>query len=82
MALTSEQRRELFARFMRENTEPISVMKTEGAAFVDAIDAALDDAKVAFNSAIPQPARSSLTPTQKALGFKLLIEVQFLEGVF
>lgn len=46
--------------------EPVSITKADLRAAVDAIDQWAEDNATAFNSAIPQPARASLTAKQKA----------------
>jgi dTDP-4-dehydrorhamnose reductase len=50
-----------------------SVVKADLRAAVDAIDQWADDNASAFNSAIPQPARSSLNSKQKAALLMLVV---------
>ena len=64
--LTDAGRRARWARFMRENTEAVSISKVELRAAVDALDAFMDANEAAVNSAIPQPARGALSVKQKA----------------
>lgn len=75
--LPDADRREVWARFMRElsaRREPCSLTKVDLRAAVDAIDVWVDANAAAFNAAIPQPARSALTARQKA---ELLFYVVF-----
>jgi len=51
---------------MRANTEDCGITKVDLRAAVDALDSFLDTNAAAINSAIPQPARGSLTTAQKA----------------
>jgi len=64
--LTTEQRRALWADFMRVNTEAIGITKVDLRAAVDAIDTWIDANAASLNSAIPQPARGALSTAQKA----------------
>ena len=54
------------AQWMRANTEDCGITKVDLRAAVDALDSFLDTNAAAINSAIPQPARGSLTTAQKA----------------
>jgi hypothetical protein len=54
---------------MRANEEPISITKAELRAVINATDQWIDDNAAAYNLAIPQPARGSLSATQKTLVF-------------
>lgn len=64
--LTNAQRRDVYARFMRENREPFTLAKASLRLAVDAADAWLDANAASFNTAIPQPARAALSTAQKA----------------
>ena len=75
--LTTEQRRELWAEFQRENTESISVTKADLRAAVDAIDVWVDNNATAFNTAIPQPARGALSTKQKAMLLMYVVTQRF-----
>lgn len=69
MALTTEQRQALFGEIMSDlsrDGEPIAITKPQLAAALNAIDDWLESNAASLNSAIPQPARSSLTTAQKA----------------
>lgn len=64
--LTAAQRQEIWAEFMRQNTEPVGITKAQLRAAFDALDAFLDANAAAINAAIPQPARGALSAGQKA----------------
>ena len=65
--LADGERLAVWARWMRENTDPCGTMtKTELRAAVNAIDQWVDDNASAFNLAIPLPARTALSARQKA----------------
>lgn len=68
--MTSQQRAELWADFMRELSAGRIVVgaltKAELRAAVDAIDQWCSDNAASFNSALPQPARAVLTANQKS----------------
>lgn len=56
----------LFTDELSAAREPISVVKADLRAAVNAIDQWVDDNATSFNQAIPQPARAQLTAKQKA----------------
>jgi hypothetical protein len=67
--LTDQNRAALWAEVMREMSaggEGCSITKTDLRLALNAVDQWVDDNSAAFNSAIPQPARSALTSKQKA----------------
>lgn len=67
MAVLSDAlRRELWAEFMQVNRDPCGITKTELRAAVDAIDTWVDSNAASLNTAIPQPARNTLSAAQKA----------------
>mgnify|MGYP003578590849 CR=1 FL=1 len=71
MAVLSDPDRELvcaeFMRTLTPNTETIfGLSKVELRAAVNAADQWADDNAASFNTAIPQPARGTLTAKQKA----------------
>ncbi|MEV0237567.1 hypothetical protein [Nonomuraea sp. NPDC050786] len=75
MALTAVNRARVLAQWMRENTAQLpAVTKADLAAAVAALDDFLDANVQAVNAAIPQPARSELTPAMKyeLLGYILM----------
>ena len=77
MALTTEQRQELFAEFQRyesSNKNPIDCTKPDLKAAVDGIDDWIDSNQASFNAAIPLPARTSLTMKQKLRLFMKILD--------
>lgn len=78
--LTSAKRAEVNAQCMRENIETMSITKTQLRAAVDAIDDWVNNNAAAFNTAIPQPARTALTASQKARLLMLVAIKRFIEG--
>jgi hypothetical protein len=78
MAILSElDRAGCWANTMRRNIGSMSITKTELRAAVDALDDFMDTNASTINSAIPQPARSSLTTKQKAAILMLVIEQRY-----
>lgn len=77
--LSNADRRDVWAEFMRtpEAGETFGISKTELRAAVDAIDQWVDDNAASFNTAIPQPARGSLTARQKARLLSFVIARRF-----
>jgi len=67
--MSNEERRRCWAQLMRANTEPMGITKADLRAAVDATDQWIEDNSVAFNAALPQPARGALSATQKTLLF-------------
>lgn len=55
----------------------ISITKAELRAAIDAIDDWVDTNSGAFNTAVPQPARSALTTKQKAALLMYVVEKRF-----
>ena len=78
--LSSENRAEIHAEWMRLNDEAISITKADLRAAVDALDAFLEANAVAVNNAIPQPARGALSQRQKAWILARVIERRFKVG--
>jgi hypothetical protein len=68
-ALSDSDRAALHAEFMRErdNVLGLGITKAELRAAVNAVDDWAESNTAAFNSAIPQPARSAMTVKQKTL---------------
>jgi len=65
-AMTTEQRRAVWARIMRDETETLGLLKADLLAAVNALDDFLETNAATINAAIPQPARGALTVAQKA----------------
>lgn len=76
-ALTSNDRADVHARWMREDGHAQGITKAEGRAAVDAIDQWVEDNTTSFNNAIPLPARTALTAKQKARLLLRVVERRF-----
>lgn len=73
--LIEEDRRELWAKFMKEASaiwEKLDLSKSDLRAAVDATDQWIEDNQASFNQALPLPARTALTQKQKV---RLFMEV-------
>lgn len=81
--MTAEQRRIAWVQFMREAVggEAYSITKNDLRAALDAADAWVDANGASFNTAIPQPARSALTTSQKARLLLFVVRERYLDGV-
>lgn len=86
--LTDADRKDIWASIMRQ--EEISVkltpavtglLKLELRAAVDAIDQWISDNAASFNAAIPQPARSALSSSQKAAILSYIASKRYKSGV-
>ncbi len=67
--LSDADRFAIWAQYMRDSgavRDPLPLSKVDLRAAVNAIDVWVDSNLTAFNTAIPQPARSALTTKQKA----------------
>lgn len=67
--MSAQDRARTAAQWARDNLEDLGVTKAELRAAVDATDAWIDANATSFNSTLPQPARGTLTATQKTLLF-------------
>lgn len=82
MAVMGEQGRfETWQEYMQGNTEGFALTKSEVRAAVDAVDLFLSDNATAMNQAIPLPARTALSTTQKALLLTAVVRKRYLSGV-
>lgn len=82
--LTDQDRFDVWADIMRlvsADKETVSITKTDLRAAVNAIDGWVNTNASAFNTAIPQPARSALSASQKARLLMLVVEKRFVKGV-
>lgn len=70
-----------FGRGVSDDRERCAAIKAEVRAAVDALDAFLDANAAAINTAIPQPARGTLTTPQKARLLMYVIRRRYLMGV-
>lgn len=81
--MTDAQRFEIWADFMRElsnERDPIGVDKNDLRAAFNAADQWISDNASSFNTAIPQPARTALTATQKARLLMFVVRKRFNVG--
>lgn len=76
-ALDEASRIEVWARFMRRNAEELGLTKQDLKDAVDAIDTWIDDNSTNFNNALPLPARTSLSQTQKVLAFVYVLDKRY-----
>lgn len=78
--LNTNQRAEAFAQLMRSLPGTVGITKPDLRAALDAVDDWLDANAASLNSAIPQPARANLTPSQKAHILAFVATHRFKEG--
>lgn len=79
--LTELDRVRVWERIMRENRDTWGgVTRQQIKAAVDALDAWLEANKSGANAALPEPARSELTTTQKAQLLAFVIDRRYLSG--
>jgi len=79
--LTEQERVRVWEKCQRENVEQWGAVTRQNLkAAVDALDQWLEDNKAGANQALPEPARSELTPAQKALLLTVAIERRYLTG--
>ena len=76
-ALTTEQRQQLSAEWLRLNDETIGVVKSDVLATFAALDQFFEDNKAAVNNAIPAGPRAVLSTRQKAWILAKVIELRF-----
>jgi hypothetical protein len=67
--LDDANRKQVMAKWMRDQFGTVSITKADVRAAVDALDAWVDTNGAAVNTAIPQPARGALSLAQKSLIF-------------
>jgi hypothetical protein len=73
--LTDQDREDLWRVFMQSNTGAFgSMSKHELRAAVDATDVWIDNNAAAYNTALPQPARTALSSKQKVQLFTFIAE--------
>lgn len=81
MAVLSEQDRfDVWADLMCQNTSTVAITKTQLRAAVDAIDAWFDANAGTLNSALPTAARNGLTTPQKAALLSFVIAKRYMSG--
>lgn len=82
--LIDQDRFDIWADVMRllsANRETVGITKTDLRAAVNAVDAWCNSNASAFNTAIPQPARTALSADQKARLLMLVVARRHLKGV-
>lgn len=84
-ALTSPQRQEVRSELAQElsgeNETTGAMTKIDMLAAVDALDQKITDTASEFNTALPLPARTEMTTSQKARMFSIILRKRFVEGV-
>lgn len=81
--MVDADRFEAFAEIMRDlsaDRESTSILKPDLRAAVDAIDQWISDNAASFNTAIPQPARTNLTASQKARLLMNVVRKRYAKG--
>jgi len=71
--LPDANRRVAWVRFLRENTEEISLSKPQIRAVVNAMDDWRSANAASLNNALPEPGKTDLTARQKAFLFMLVV---------
>lgn len=81
--LSDADRAELWAQFMRDLSavrEATALSKADLRAAINAADAWADSNAASYNTALPQPARNTLTAAQKARILSYVIARRWLRG--
>lgn len=84
VAMNATQRGEVrsdFSKSLSTIFEGLGLTKAELLAAVDATDTWIDDNAGAYNTAIPLPARTEMTKSQKARLLTLVAEKRFITDV-
>lgn len=79
--LNATQRRQCWAESMVELPGTVGVTKADLRAAIDAIDTWVDSNAASLNTAIPLPARTSLSASQKAKLLAMVVLRRFRENV-
>ena len=79
--MNATQRRQCWADSMTELPGTIGVTKADLRAAIDAIDSWVDSNAASLNTAIPLPARTSLSASQKAKLLAMVVLRRFRENV-
>jgi hypothetical protein len=79
--LLDADRQAVWEAYMRLNLGLAGLVKAEMRAAVDAVDAWVNSNSTSFNNAIPLPARTALTASQKARLLLAVVERRYLAGV-
>lgn len=83
-ALADQDRFDAWADLMREMSgryEVVAIAKADLRAAINAADDWVNANAASFNTALPQPARSSLTASQKALLLQYVVAKRYQTGV-
>jgi hypothetical protein len=81
--LADTDRAQLWAEFMRDQSAAgaeLALSKADLRAAADALDTFLNDNAAAINTAIPLPARTALSTSQKAKLLLFVISKRYLTG--
>lgn len=78
--LSDSDRATIWAEWMRENNEPLSINKSDLRAVFNALDDYMVTNATVINSSIPQPGRSALSQNQKAWILQKVIEKRWRTG--
>lgn len=78
--LNAQQRLDGAGEYMREETGACTILKADVRAAFNALDTFFNSNAATINSALPQPARSSLTTEQKARLLMAVIRKRYLHG--
>ena len=79
--LSDSDRFAAWKSFMQDNTEEFSLSKSDIREAINAADAWVQDNKISFNVAIPQPARNALSAAQKAHILLFVVSTRFGVGI-
>ena len=82
--LTAANRKVVWSAYMNDisrRREGITLTKPELRAAIDAIDTWINDNQASFNSAIPNPARTNLSASQKAELLLYIVKKRYEIGV-
>jgi hypothetical protein len=79
--LNESDRAEIFGDFLRTEPTALALTKAQIRAAVDAIDTWVDANAASLNTAIPQPARVTLTNAQKARLMAWVIRQRYVKVV-
>ena len=78
--LSTEERAVVAALFMQQAAGPLTLLKMDIQAAVNALDDWYNANVASANQALPQPARSALTVEDKALLSNLIVSQRYLNG--
>jgi hypothetical protein len=79
-AMTTQDRIDCAAEWMRENKIEIGILKTDVRAMINAIDDYVVANAIAFNNTLPTAAKNGLSTSEKARAFAKVLEWRFKKG--